>query len=48
MASTVYAGDLNDKTGDQAVTMTLTTGSAVSAMTVAVTDGGKITVTCTT
>ncbi len=48
MASTVYTGELSEKTGDQAVTMTLSSGSAVTAMTLSVTDGGDLTVTCTT
>ena len=48
MATTIYTGELSEKSGDQAVTMTLDTGSAVSAMTLTVSDGGEMTVTCTT
>jgi hypothetical protein len=48
MASTVYVGDIVEKSGDQAVTMTTTSGTAVTAMTLAISDGGKLTVTCTT
>jgi len=48
MATTVYTGELSEKSGDQSVTMTVSTGTAVTAMTVTVKDGGDITVTCTT
>jgi len=48
MATTIYTGKLSEKSGDQAVTMTLDTGSAVTDMTLAVSDGGDLTVTCTT
>ena len=48
MATTVYVGELSERSGDQAITMTTTSGTAVTAMVLTVTDGGDLTVTCTT
>jgi len=47
MAETVYTIDLKTKSGDDAYTTALSSGSAVSAMTCSE-NGGVLTVTCTT
>jgi hypothetical protein len=47
MASTVYTVALKDKTGDDAYPTVLSSGTAVTAMTVTE-NGGVLTITCTT
>ena len=47
MASTVYTADLKDMSGDEAVTPALSSGTAVTAMTITKSDE-VLTITCTT
>jgi hypothetical protein len=49
MATTVYSAVLRETTGDQAITPTKTSGTAVTAMTITRSEGGDVlTITCTT
>ena len=49
MASTVYTAKLRDTSGDEAITPALSSGTAVSAMTITRSEGGDVlTITCTT
>jgi len=47
MATTVYTIDKRTKSGDEAYTTSLSTGTAVTAMTCTESDG-VLTITCTT